>query len=159
MHLGLYYQSSCHHLATSHLAQCLSLNFLCPPSDWTSYRERLYGSQTRWNLIQLFSKATLEMQEAKKVAVKTAFEISMWCHVSVPRTMVRIRWVTYNTKKFLGWYRRHKNIFDFSNFSHFCGFWGCRRIQTSLGTSSCYLDKLWLPMSMKGGFDFLVKWR
>lgn len=29
MHLGLYYQSSCHHLATSHLAQCLSLVTLC----------------------------------------------------------------------------------------------------------------------------------
>lgn len=66
MHLGIYYRSSCHHLSMSHLAQYLSLNFLCPPSDWTSYRERLYGSKTRWNLIQLFSKVILEMQRAKK---------------------------------------------------------------------------------------------
>lgn len=139
--------------------QCFSPSFLCPPSHRTSHRGGLYGSQTKWNLAQLFSKVTLEMQKAKK-----------GCCESCPRNLHARPCVCsknydedlmgniQHKKKFLGWYMRRKNIFDFSNFSHFCGFWGCRRIQTSLKTSSYYLDKLWLPMTVKEGFDFLVKW-
>lgn len=48
---------------------------------------------------------------------------------------------------------RH-DTFDFPNVSHFCGFRGCSRIQTSLGSSSSSLDKIWLPVSAKKGFDF-----